>query len=453
MGWRSFMILGTSSYDSCIHSYFICKANDLIKEYSNFKYALIHLDIRKFSYISYRYGYMEGNRIIEELEHYINLQLAENELGQKIDGDHFILMWSYDNLDDLRSRYYCFIETFKKQLNRYPFLKLCSGIYTVDQGEKVLEDMFQCARIANMEGKQEGRKENEAVFYSNEMFQKYIWEINLEENIEKAIEGEELELYFQEQVSLQNKIKEINRAEVLVRWIRNGELYAPTGEFIRFFEEKGKIRQLDYYILRKSCRFLQTVKQAGLGPLKLAINVSRLTVLDDDFIRHCRKIREEYGIGHGEIELEITENIAISNYKEFGKIIKDLHTNGFTCAMDDFGTGHSSLIALSHLPVDVLKLDRMFFKDKSDSQWKIVSKIMELAIELGMEVVAEGVEDMETVLRLTELNCNYIQGYIYGKPVPASVYRKNLETRTGGEHGENKEFEQIHRVSQYAAGL
>ena len=178
------------------------------------------------------------------------------------------------------------------------------------------------------------------------------------------------------------------------------------------------------------CIYLNRTLPRYRKQLVLSVNVSRITMLQPNFIDYFCSVKNRYQIPSGHIELEFTESVVVEDVAYFGAIIKRLNDNGFLCAMDDFGTGQSSLNVLQALPLDILKLDQMFFRDKTNERRKhiIVANILKMARQLRMVTVAEGIESAEQVRELTEMGCDYIQGYYFSQPVTADEFEmKYLE--------------------------
>ena len=206
------------------------------------------------------------------------------------------------------------------------------------------------------------------------------------------------------------------------------------GEFIPLFERSGKIAQVDLYMLQEACRFLVKARQALGRPLCVAVNVSRISMLRPGFVEDYRRVRDAWGVPAGALELEFTESIAVENFEPFREAVTALRQSGFLCAMDDFGTGQSSLNCLQNLPLDVLKLDQAFFLSASDPGRRdtVVASVLAMARRLSMRTVAEGVESAGEARLLREMGCDYIQGYVYSRPVPAEQYLQQVQEALDG---------------------
>ena len=181
---------------------------------------------------------------------------------------------------------------------------------------------------------------------------------------------------------------------------------------------------LDAFVFEEACAYLASRGSRGLPPLRLLVNVSRLSIAQGDFLDRYSAIRDKYGIDSGMLELECTETMVIRNFALFRELMAALPSRGFRSAMDDFGTGYSSLNMLKEIALDVLKLDIAFFRDTEGTprERAVVESIVQMARALGMSTVAEGVEKQEQVEFLRSIGCSAIQGYIFSRPVPLTLF-------------------------------
>lgn len=214
-----------------------------------------------------------------------------------------------------------------------------------------------------------------------------------------------------------------NAAEALVRWEKEGKLIPPN-DFIPILEQKGLITKLDFYVLEQLCRKMQSWKNEGRELIEIAVNFSRRHLENPDFIQNLCSIADQYGIPHYLLVVELTETAMWENEKNMIQMVEQLHENGFLMAMDDFGTGYSSLSLLKNLPVDIVKIDRSFFYDNQykDRARILISNVMNMAKQLGMVTVAEGIEEQRHIDFLRQVGCDKVQGYYFTRPVPAESF-------------------------------
>lgn len=257
-------------------------------------------------------------------------------------------------------------------------------------------------------------------------------EKHLEKEFEKAIRNRDFKVYLQPQVGLGKDAE--YRAEALVRWEHPEMGLILPGDFIPLLEKNGKICELDMYMLEEVCRMLSEWREKGEELIEISVNVSRahLKREGEGIYKKYGEIRKRYQIPEGILEIEVTETALLErNHLDFiKKILDGFRSGGFRMALDDFGFAYSSLVLLKAFEVDTLKLDREFFVDENEKSRKIVEGIIELSHKLDMTVVAEGIEKMEQVEVLRKMGCDFVQGYVFSKPVSVrefALWRKNRE--------------------------
>ena len=415
------------------------RARQLLEGRGGRGYAVWYGDIKRFKYINDAFGYDAGDRL---LRHWAGLLTAEEREGDevfcRVSADNFVALRRCDGEEDLYPRF----ERMARELGAFPELarrrfmpELAAGVYLVgDNAEGLsLEEMINRANMAQKSVK-DGRGSRLAL-YDEALRSRVLREMELDGRLHAALQHREFELYLQPQVPASPEARRGPlRAEALVRWRDpDGRMIQP-GEFIPLFERSGKIAQVDLYMLQEACRFLVKARQALGRPLCVAVNVSRISMLRPGFVEDYRRVRDAWGVPAGALELEFTESIAVENFEPFREAVTALRQSGFLCAMDDFGTGQSSLNCLQNLPLDVLKLDQAFFLSASDPGRRdtVVASVLAMARRLSMRTVAEGVESAGEARLLQEMGCDYIQGYVYSRPVPAEQYLQQVQEALDG---------------------
>ena len=258
--------------------------------------------------------------------------------------------------------------------------------------------------------------------------------------MEGAIERQEFRIFVQPKISIQNNNRIVG-GEVLVRWDNPRKGTILPGQFISIMEREGKIILLDRYMFELSCKWLHEYLQSGNPPINLAVNVSKMGILREDFVDYYGSIKEKYEIPDGLLELEFTETVMLSDDTVFNGLVSKLHERGFICSLDDFGAGYSSLNLLKNLSIDIVKLDIMFFRKSNDIRREriVISNIINMAKELHIKTIAEGVEFTETVDFLKSAGCDIIQGYVFARPMPLEDFERLLgETKSLSPTDENK---------------
>ena len=242
--------------------------------------------------------------------------------------------------------------------------------------------------------------------------------------MERALRAREFQVYLQPKYSTKEEV--LSGAEALVRWIHPTEGFVPPYRFIPIFENNGFIIQLDDYMLTEVARQQAKWIAEGEKVVPISVNVSRVHFVKEDLAEHICELVDQFKVPHDVIELELTESAFFDDKEVLLNTIKKLKEYGFKISMDDFGAGYSSLNSLKELPLDVVKLDAEFFRDKGESgRGKlIVEDTISLAKKLNMRIVAEGIETREQVDFLADLNCDLILGYYFAKPMPISEFEE-----------------------------
>lgn len=410
-------------------------AANLLQRNPDQLFAVWYADIKNFKFYNEMFGYNMGDKELVRIAGLFEEGDGDLSLSCRISADKFA------GIRPMRSRE-AFILEFHRLAERiendaarpsrsFP-LVLHMGVYSSDmapRGDISFVEMSNRANIALRVARES--RASHCVFYSEEMRGAALRLLDIEARMETALADGEFEIWFQPKVDIQRGNR-INGAEALVRW-RNGGRLVPPGEFIPLFEQNGFIIRLDRHMFALACAWLQKHLQAGLPPLNIAVNVSRLSLMQDDFLQYYTNIKERYGIPDGLLELECTESLALFD-ESFRGMILALQKHGFRCSLDDFGAGFSSLNVLKELPIDVLKLDILFLRKSRDQKREriVISNIIAMARELGIKTVSEGVEEPEQVDFLRSKGCDLVQGYVFAKPMPAAEFSAMLEKLRGG---------------------
>ena len=401
------------------------QVNHILETRKGERYTLWYSDLKNFKYINDVFGYDVGDQLIRYEAEYLKASLVEGESFCRISADNFSVLKKYESQEEIQG----FFDNLVKKLQEFGPIKarkykldLVCGVYLVDNpgDELSLDEMINRANIAQKYIK--SKAGSQVAIFDDEMRRRVVRELQLEAGMKDALKKEEFVLYMQPQVPMRRE-KRI-RAEVLVRWKKEDGSILMPGEFIGLFERDGLIVDLDRYVFEHACSYLREWLDRGCNH-GIAVNISRMSMLTPGFVEEYSSIKKKYGIPDGLIELEFTENVVVENLKSFMEITVELQKNGFRCAMDDFGTSQSSLNVLKTLPLDVLKLDRLFFQSEDFERERgraVVDCVVQMARVLHMTTVAEGVEGHRQVEELAEMGCDYIQGFIFAKPMPAEDF-------------------------------
>ncbi len=295
--------------------------------------------------------------------------------------------------------------------------------------ETSLDELLKQADMAMYQSKNAGR--NALHFFDPAMQHTLLQRAALEADLRAALQQNQLELYFQPQVS---NTGEIFGAEVLLRWNHPSLGMVSPIEFIALAEETGLILPLGLWVLETSCRQLATwAKQPQLSTLCIAVNVSARQMRHADFVNQVLGVIESTGAPVQRLKLELTESLLVDNIDDISAKMKALKAHGVGFSLDDFGTGYSSLSYLSQLPLDQLKIDRSFVMhiESKDNSIAICAAIISMAHNLRLKVVAEGVEtEAQRYILNTVHHCDYIQGYLYSRPLPVAAFEAFVAHQT-----------------------
>ncbi|MEG0265383.1 MAG: GGDEF domain-containing protein [Erysipelotrichaceae bacterium] len=403
------------------------KAKKLLKNTDN-KYAYIIMNVNKFKVVNDIFGFEQGNNLLRYMEIRIKEVCKEDEAYARFNSDNFHLLLQFNDQQQLKNRLF----DLSKQICRYEIdksvshaLSIAIGVYIVEQTYDEVSSIGDKARMAL--SKIRGIHETTINFYDTEIIQRLLKEQEIENTMKDGLKNHELQLYLQPKVMINKNKPVMIGSEALVRWIRNGKMIMPN-DFIPLFERNGFIKNLDFYMIESACKVLVDWQQRGLKCLPISINQARLTLFQPDYIETLLSILKQYKIDPCFIEIEITERMFFEDVERLVEIYQELHKNGFSVAMDDFGSGYSSLNMLQDIHVDVVKIDKNFFDESIDSDRGtiIVKNIVSMAKELKMDVVAEGIETQVQVDLCRELNCDCIQGFYFSKAVTVAEYEDLL---------------------------
>jgi EAL domain-containing protein (putative c-di-GMP-specific phosphodiesterase class I) len=253
--------------------------------------------------------------------------------------------------------------------------------------------------------------------------------LKLETDLRRAVEREEFVVHYQPIVSLFDD--SIQGFEALVRWQHPERGLVTPSEFIPVAEETGLIIPLGRWVLREACRQMHRLQASSVAPLSLSVNLSGKQFMQPDLVGQVKQILDETGFDPHRLHLEITESSVIENTETVTEMLMQLRALGIRLSMDDFGTGYSSLSYLHRFPIHTLKIDRSFVSG-GDGENEIVRTIIMLARNMGMDIVAEGVETREQLAYLKELKCEYGQGFLFSHPLDLDTACKLLESADAG---------------------
>ncbi|MFU8788140.1 MAG: EAL domain-containing protein [Methylobacter sp.] len=392
--------------------------------------ALLMLDLDRFKAVNDSLGHAAGDELLQQVSSRILARLRDTDIVARLGGDEFVvLLEDIAHPEDAARVASEIILVLSKpfQLSQSNDVQIGAsiGIGLYPQHGTNYEILMDHADAALYQAKDQGR--GCYAYFSEDQTLAARERIALETRLRRAIEQNELRVYYQPQVDIASG--RIVGAEALVRWQDPAEGLIPPVRFIPIAEETGLILEIGAWVLKETCRQGRAWLDAGFPPLNLAVNVSPHQFRRGDINGLVAASLSETGFPAEHLELEMTESGLIENHDNVMDVLNGLRAQGIHLAIDDFGTGFSSLAYLKHFPVDVLKIDKSFIDDIPHLQddMEIAATIIAMGHILGFKVLAEGVETPEQLAFLREKNCDLYQGYIKSPPLPAEDFIKLLQ--------------------------
>lgn len=385
---------------------------------------LIAMDVTDFKLINSTCGVKKGDEVLRVIWEIFETETGENELAAHVNADRFILFWMDENQENIKQRLEYVIRKIEEIPERLeiPNLFPVFGIFhTIVLDE--IDPLYGNAVQAKHQIK--GRRDRHYIFYDELNHESIQENRELEEHFETALENEEFEIWYQPKYSAHSR--KLVGAEALVRWRRADGALIPPLKFIPLFERNGNIIRLDEYVFRAVCRQQKEWQKQGQKMLPVSVNISRVSLYYSSVVGKYESIIRSFDLDSKYIQLEITESATIDNNEIFN-LLEQFHTAGFKILLDDFGSGYSSLAALNRMHFDTIKLDKSLVDYIGDDNGeKLLNSITRLAQSFGMEITAEGVETVEQLMFLCNLDCDDIQGYYFSRPLPVKEYEECLK--------------------------
>ena len=385
------------------------------------QFAVLFLDIDRFKLINDSLGHNVGDLLLKAVSDRLKSLLKQGDLMVRWGADEFaIVAMDIHSTDAVVQVAEAMIQALTLPFNcggHELHITTCIGASIYPDHHTEVEGLIRNADMAMYRAKAEGQ--NSFQFYVPNMQEQSFQRLSMENNLRRALENNELLTYYQPQVDiLTGKIVGL---EVLLRWKHVSLGSIPPSQFIPLAEETGLITAIGSWVLRQTCLQAIAWQDKGLPPIQVGVNLSIKQLQQKDFLSCLQQILEETNLDPHFLELEITEGIMMDNVEEKIILLNEFRQMGIQLSIDDFGTGYSALSYLKNLPIDTLKIDRIFIEyvTHSEHDRTIVASIINLAHSLSLNVIAEGVETIEQVDILRSLGCDQIQGYFFYKALPA----------------------------------
>lgn len=401
--------------------FFYQQAQAVLMSNPDREYSIVCSNIVNFKLYNDTFGIAAGDQLLKRIARGINEQLGAGGVTGRYSADRFVCLQEREKAQTaqaLIARHMNFPEELKS-------VELKWGVYEIHDRFLPLE--YMCDRALLAADSIKGQYDQTIAVYDDALRRKLLREQSITSNMESALENSQFTVYLQPKYRASDS--QLCGAEALVRWVHPEWGFMSPGEFIPLFERNGFIYQLDRFVWEQACVLLHRWQEAGYPPLPVSVNVSRADVCQPDLVDFLLELTQKYGIDPKLLHLEITESAYTENSKQIIATVDALRAKGFIIEMDDFGSGYSSLNMLSQLKLDILKLDMKFVQSETSQSADrgILRLIVEMAHRMNLSVVAEGVETQHQLSRLQEIGCDYVQGYLFSKPVPHVQYGELLE--------------------------
>ncbi len=403
-------------------------ARHFLDTYPDLKMDAIVLNIEQFQLVNELNGRDFGDRVLcflgEEIKTFLEGTIG---IASHIEADRFDIYCKH--LED----YQALLDRFQNRLNELSpsaSIRLRMGVMPW-QEELGSDQAFDRAWSACNRVRGGNRH---LMIYNQELHARENYNQRLLNDLRRAVEQREFKVYYQPKYSIQCDPPRLTSAEALIRWQHPELGLIPPDDFIPLFEGNGQISIVDKYVWAETARQIAAWKEKYGVVLPVSVNLSRVDVFDPKLEEILDGLVKDNGLERRTLHLEVTESAYTENAEELLKVIERLRSKGYEIEMDDFGSGYSSLNLLSSMPVDVLKMDRGFIRniEHSEQDFRLVELILDIAKNLKMPVIAEGVETERQLAMLKDAGCDLVQGYYFSRPVPPEEFEKFIESEKRG---------------------
>ncbi|MBP2634893.1 MAG: hypothetical protein H6Q72_800 [Firmicutes bacterium] len=391
--------------------------------------ALIFIDIDNFKLINDTYGHSWGDKLLISLGSRLGALANKVGLAARLGGDEIVIllpeMESYEEITGYADKIMRVLEQ-PTTVNGHVFhITASAGIAVFPEHGDNVEELLRNADMAMYSAKTSGKHTYR--FFDKSMHDTVVEKTLLEARLRKAIQNNELRLYYQPEYNLTTG--QIDGFEALVRWQSPDYGMVPPLKFIPLAEEMGLIVGIGNWVLKTACAFNQELYKICQKRLRTSVNISVVQLMQEDLVQSVKEVLDETGLPPEYLELELTESVLMEQFEDNTRKLQNVRAMGVRIALDDFGSGYSSLTYLKKLPITALKMDKTFIDDIAigDNNVTITGSIIEMAHELGLVVVAEGVETEEQFAYLKQKGCDIIQGYLISQPLSSDEFTAKLQ--------------------------
>ncbi len=392
------------------------------------RFAILFVDLDKFKFINDSLGHSHGDYILKKVARRIKENIREEDYLARAGGDEFLIILNdIENKNEITEIAKNIVHKFRKpfELEDTTVHITCSiGICLYPKNGDNMETLMKNADIAMHKTKE--KQGNDYQFYNDNMHSQMKNKFDITESLIMGIQKDEFVLHYQPKIDI--RTNEITDVEALVRWnhTKKGMIY--PNDFIPIAEETGFIKTLDKHIIKLACLQIRDWIDRGKDPMNISVNISPKLLHEEDLIPYLEAVFESTKIEPKYISIEIVETAAMEDKEYVYKVLNKLRSKGIKIHLDDFGKGYSSLSYLKDLPIDKVKIDKLFVDEicSNNVNRTIMKAIIDMSKALNLNVLAEGVETIDQLNLLEELDCQSYQGYLYSKPIPVESLEKMI---------------------------
>lgn len=391
----------------------------LLKSNPAKKYVVCSGNVNKFKIIDDLYGFEAGDKVLHIVSVVLKYTVGSEGLCASLGGGNFALFFEYtpENMARLTKREFIDCSVLGIAFR----VTMRFGLYVAQDRSESIMNMMNYATISM--DKNSSPMENTFTMYTQEFHDQMKLETMITADMQGAMERQEFKLFFQPQY---NPAGTLVGAEVLCRWIKDDGFIRTPDVFIPIFEKNGFIKKLDRYVWEKSFQAIQRWHSAGIKVVPISLNISRITLKDDDIISFISDLHKNYSLPPHTVHFEITESAYMNDQKRLIGRVNGIRNLGYAIAMDDFGSGYSSLNTLKDVPIDILKLDMGFLRESENTErgGTIINSVVRMAQDLKLMTIAEGVETQNQADFLCSIGCDVLQGFLYSRPVSQAEFER-----------------------------
>ncbi len=391
------------------------------------EYSLLHFNVKKFRYFLGRYDHETGEELLQQILKTFTKGLKKGQYLLYTGGDDFIFLiheWRKKKIiDELIQRDYEGYELKDSRFFNKVFFSM--GVCRLrDFPEADFETCCLYAWLARITSKEHEKKSSDFKFFTRKQLQEFQMRSQLEVKTVEACRKETYAVYIQPKVDA--KTLKICGGEALLRWFDEDGTMIPLSLFLPVLNENSYIRYVDQMVFELVCKMIQDSIQKGMKMVSISFNLSKASFEDEPFMQEYMEVFQQFDIPKEYIEFELLESISMDNSDKLIKVVDTIHKAGFRCALDDFGSGYSSMSVLARVPIDIIKLDRSLFQNpyRDIDNFLIVDGLLDILHHFPVQIVAEGVEDETVAEHMRQHGCDMIQGFYYYRPMPMDEFQR-----------------------------